>query len=108
MAVFTRRYIQRRPGWKVKKMPELKNTNNKRITTLSVLGQALKTSFRNAWPAFMGMFFATIAATLLELAPPLLLKRIIDDNLNVGILSGLPLVATLYFLAVIGSSIVGF
>ena len=89
-------------------MPDFKNTNNKRITTLSVLVQALKTSFRNAWPAFVGMLLATIAATLLELAPPLLLRRIIDDNLSIGVLSGLPLVATLYFLAVIGSSIVVF
>ena len=89
-------------------MPETKNSNTKQITILSVLGHALATSFRNAWPAFLGMFLATIAATLLELAPPLLLRRIIDSNLNVGRLSGLPLVATLYFLAVIGSSIVGF
>ena len=54
------------------------------------------------------MLLATIAATFLELAPPLLLRRIIDSNLNVGSLNGLPLVAALYFLAVIGSSIVGF
>lgn len=89
-------------------MPELRDTNKKQITTFSVLGRALATSFRTAWPAFLGMFLATIAATLLELAPPLLLRRIIDSNLNVGHLSGLPLIATLYFLAVIGSSIVGF
>jgi ATP-binding cassette, subfamily B, multidrug efflux pump len=80
----------------------------KQITTLSVLGRALATSFRNAWPAYLGMLLATIAATLLELAPPLLLRRIIDENLNIGRLSGLPLVATLYFLAVIGSSIISF
>lgn len=79
-----------------------------KVTTWRILGRALTSAFRRAWPAFVVMFLATIAAVLLELAPPLLLRRIIDDNLSVGILSGLPLVATLYFLAVIGTSIVGF
>jgi ATP-binding cassette, subfamily B, multidrug efflux pump len=90
-------------------MPERRNAQDKsRVTTWRVLGHALALSFRRAWPAFIAMFLATIAAVLLELAPPLLLRRIIDSNLSVGSLSGLPLAATLYFLAVIGSSIVGF
>ena len=86
---------------------ESSNGMNK-VTTWSILGRALGASFRKAWPAFVVMFLATIAAVLLELAPPLLLRRIIDDNLSVAVLSGLPLVAALYFLAVIGTSIVGF
>jgi ATP-binding cassette subfamily B multidrug efflux pump len=78
------------------------------VTTWRVLRQALALSFRRAWPAFLVMVLATIAAALLELAPPLLLKRIIDNNLSVGQLNGIPLIAALYFLALLGSSIVGF
>jgi ATP-binding cassette, subfamily B, multidrug efflux pump len=89
-------------------MVEADNIDKKQVTMLSVVGQALANSFRKAWPAFLGMFLATIAAVLLELAPPLLIRRIIDSNLNVGRLNGLPLVATLYFVALIGTSIVNF
>ena len=92
----------------MKRMPEIENIKSTRVTTLGVLGRALATSFRNAWPAFLGMLLATTGAALLELVPPLLLKRIIDSNLSIGQLSGISLIATLYVLALIGTSIVGF
>ena len=75
---------------------------------MKILGRALVNSFRNAWPAFLVMLIAIVAAALLELAPPLLLRRIIDDNLSIGSLNGLALAASLYFAAVIGTSIISF
>jgi len=89
-------------------MSELESTRSTRVTTLGILGRALATSFRAAWPAFLGMLLATTGAALLELVPPLLLKGIIDSNLSIGQLSGISLIAVLYVLALIGTSIVGF
>ena len=89
-------------------MPERANNDMNRVTVGRVLGQALATAFRKSWPAFLVMLLATAAATLLVLVPPLLLKRIIDENLSIGVLRGLSLVAILYVLALVGSSAVGF
>jgi len=87
---------------------EQQSTRINNVTTRGVLRHTLAMAFRRAWPAFLGMILATAAAALLELVPPLLLRRIIDENLSVGQLSGISLVAVLYFLALLGSSIVGF
>ena len=86
--------------------PENISTGN--MTTLGVLGHAFAVTFRKAWPVFLVMFLATIGATLLELAPPFLLKKIIDSYLNAGQLQGLTLMAVLYVLASVAASAVGF
>ena len=78
------------------------------VTTWSVVKRVVSVTFRKAWPLFVVMAIATAAAALLELVPPLLLRRIIDSYLNAGQLTGLTYVALLYVGALIASSAVGF
>ncbi len=78
------------------------------MNVLSVVTKTLAATFHRMWFVFLLLFIGAIAVALLELVPPLLLKRIIDSYLNVGLLDGLWLMATLYVLASVGSSIVGF
>ncbi len=78
------------------------------ITVWRVLGQAFVATFRKAWPVFIAMFAATAAATFLELAPPFLLRKIIDSYLNAGRVNGLWAPAALYILASVGGSAIGF
>lgn len=78
------------------------------VTTLGVLWRALGATFHRAWPVFIVMLLATAAAALLELVPPLLLRKIIDSYLSDGKLDGLPLLAVFYILASVAGSAMGF
>ncbi len=78
------------------------------VTTSSVLKRVAAVTLRRAWPLILALVAATIAGALLQLVPPLLLRRIIDSYLNVGQLNGLTLVAIIYVLALVVTSLVGF
>lgn len=78
------------------------------VTTGSVLKRLLAISWRKAWPLFILLGAGTLAAALLELVPPLVLRRIIDSFLSSGQLNGLSGVAIIYVLALIATSAVGF
>lgn len=78
------------------------------ITVLSIVMKALATTFRRLRFVFVVLFVGVIAVALLELVPPLLLKRIIDSHLTVGQLDGIWVVAAYYVLALLGTSIIGF
>jgi ATP-binding cassette, subfamily B, multidrug efflux pump len=78
------------------------------VTTGSVLKRLLAISWRKAWPLFILLGAGTLAAALLELVPPLVLRRIIDSYLSSGQLNGLGGVAIIYVLALIATSAVGF
>jgi ATP-binding cassette, subfamily B, multidrug efflux pump len=83
-------------------------TSKRPVTTSSVLRDLLSATLKKAWPLVLVMAVATVSAALLELVPPLLLRRIIDSHLNVGQLNGLTTVAAVYVLALIVTSAVGF
>ena len=78
------------------------------VSTSSVLKQLVAVMLRMRWPVMVALGLATIAGALLQLVPPLLLKRIIDSYLNVGRLDGLTSVAAAYVLALAATSVVGF
>jgi ATP-binding cassette subfamily B multidrug efflux pump len=80
----------------------------KAAMTLSILGKALSATFRRMWPLFILMVVTAFATMALELAPPLILKNIIDNYLDVGTLSGIWVVAAYYLAAALGTSILGF
>ena len=78
------------------------------VTSGSVLKQLLAVSWRKSWPLFILLAVGTLAAALLELVPPLLLKRIIDSYLTPGQLNGITGVAVIYVVALVATSAVGF
>lgn len=77
-------------------------------TTGSVLKRLLAVTWRKSWPIFILMGAVTLAAAILELVPPLLLKRVIDSYLASSQLNGLSGLAALYVLALVATSAVGF
>ncbi len=87
-------------------MSQNKNGNN--LTALKILGRALSDTFHKMWFMFILMFLTAVSAMLLELVPPLLLKSIIDNYLNVRELSGIWTAAAFYLAASLGTSILGF
>ncbi|MFH1639650.1 MAG: ABC transporter ATP-binding protein [Chloroflexota bacterium] len=81
---------------------------NSNVTTFSVMAKALATIFRRMWFIFVLLFMTAVGVTLLELVPPLLLKNIVDNYLNVHLASGIWTAATLYLLASLGTGSLGF
>jgi len=89
-------------------MSQNKKNELKGVTALTILGKALKSTFLRMWFVFILMVLTAFAAMSLELAPPLLLKNIIDNYLNTGVLSGIWIAAAFYLAAALGTSILGF
>ena len=88
-------------------MSQPADTSQTNLPIWRVLGQAFAATFRKARPVFIAMAAATVAATLLELAPPFLLKRIIDSYLNAGRVDGLWVPAVLDVLANAAAQLLG-
>ncbi len=86
----------------------MSRSNVPKLTAISILGKAIAAVFRRMWFAFALMFITAAGAALLELVPPLLLKRIIDSYLSVNILKGIWLVAAIYLAASLGISVLSF
>lgn len=62
-------------------------------------------------PRWFGVMFVLLlipVGSLLELAPPFLLKRVVDSHLKVGVAEGIPLLALLYVLAFVALQSVSF
>lgn len=78
------------------------------VTTLTILGRALVSTFRKMWFVFVLMVGTSLAAMTLELVPPLLLKNIVDNYLNVRQVEGIWLTGAFYLAASLGTSVLGF
>lgn len=70
--------------------------------------QALGATFWRLRGHFVLLLLTTLGATAAELAPPLLLRRIIDDHLGANLVAGLPRLALLYLAALAVSSAFSF
>jgi len=70
--------------------------------------QALGTTFRRLRGLVVLLLLTTLGATAAEVAPPLLLKRILDDHLGANLAAGLPRLALLYLAALGVSSALSF
>ena len=55
-----------------------------------------------------GIVVSVLVSAVLELAPPLIIKRIVDEHLTPGVASGLLLLGLLYFGASVAVQILGF
>jgi len=75
---------------------------------LAVVGRPLRTTFARLWPLFALLLLTTIGSMIAVLAPPLLLRQILDAHLKVGLSDGLLRLALLYLGALILSSSLGF
>lgn len=75
---------------------------------LAVVGQPLRTTFARLWPLFALLLVTTLGSMVAELAPPLLLRQILDARLKVGLADGLLRLALIYLGALILSSSLGF
>ena len=82
--------------------------SSKGIRPADIARHVLGHTWRRLWPFFLLLSLATIGAMLAELAPPLLLRRILDDHLGAGLAQGLTRVALLYVGALLLSSTLGF
>ena len=78
------------------------------MNSLQVILKTLRPIFKKLWPFFALLVLITIGVMLLELAPPILLREIVDHHLKNRVLQGIWTIATLYLAASIASSIVGF
>ena len=74
----------------------------------TVLRQALRPVVAAGRLLLLGMVGLIVAAVLLELAPPLLLRAIVDDHLKQGLTQGLWRLAWLYLAATVGARVAGF
>ena len=82
--------------------------NSKAPGTLSILGKAISAVFRRMWLAFVLMLLTAVGVALLELVPPLLLRRIVDTYLNAKTLQGIWVPAAYYLAASLGGSAFSF
>lgn len=78
------------------------------FSALTIVRRVLARSLRRLWPFFGLLALTTLGAMAAELAPPLLLRRILDQYLYVNITKGLWRVALLYVGALVFASSVGF
>jgi ATP-binding cassette subfamily B multidrug efflux pump len=90
--------------------PDLKVQPTPKAPTrpLDVVGQPLRTTFARLWPLFALLLVTTLGSMVAELAPPLLLRQILDTRLKVGLADGLIRLALVYLGALILSSSLGF
>lgn len=75
---------------------------------LSIVGRALRTTFGRMWPLFVLLLLTSAGVMAAELAPPLLLRQILDDYLKQNLTDGLLRLALLYLGALVLSSSLGF
>jgi ATP-binding cassette subfamily B multidrug efflux pump len=78
------------------------------VQPLAIVRSVLGGTLRRLWPLFLLLTVTTVGAMVAELAPPLLLRRILDDHLGAGLAQGLLRVAILYVGALLLSSTLGF
>jgi ATP-binding cassette, subfamily B, multidrug efflux pump len=78
------------------------------LRPLTLVGAALRTTFGRMWFLFVLLLVITIGAVVAELAPPLLIRQIIDTYLRQSATDGLTRLALLYLGALILSSSLGF
>lgn len=75
-------------------------------------GQLIKLSIKESWPKlwtkFTAVFIVAIVSMFFALLPPLILRRVIDNYIKLGITQGLWQAATLYLLVYLGSSFMQF
>ena len=83
-------------------------TSKTPIKPLAIVGRPLRTTFARLWPLFALLLVTTIGSMVAVLAPPLLLRQILDSRLKVGLDDGLLRLALLYLGALILSSSLGF
>lgn len=83
-------------------------TGGDRVSPWRLMRLALRRTLPKAWwtlPAVIGLALAGFA---LSMAPPLLLRQLVDEHLKAGVLPGLWALAALYLAAYLASSVVGF
>ncbi len=78
------------------------------VTAFSILMKTLSSIFGKMWYVFALLLVTAVGAMLLELVPPLLLKRIVDYYLTLNTSASIWIPAAYYMLASLGTSIVGF
>ncbi|MBN1135931.1 MAG: ABC transporter ATP-binding protein, partial [Anaerolineae bacterium] len=88
-------------------MAEKPQTNGM-VKPFSIVGRALRATFRRMWPLFGLLLLVSAGAMAAELAPPLLLRQIIDGYLKHSLTDGLLRLALFYLGALILSSSLGF
>ena len=81
---------------------------DKKPTPGRVLWLAVKPVLRRNWPALVAMGVLITMAVLIELAPPLLLKELVDEKLAKNTFEGVWTIAAFYLAAVVAARLVNF
>src|ERR1051326_5344201 len=74
-----------------------------RATVPTGVGRQLGTLTQPWWPLLGLIALVVLLAAILQLAPPLIVRSIVDDHLAVGTAQGLLLLALLYLAATAGT-----
>ncbi|MBM3189576.1 MAG: ABC transporter ATP-binding protein, partial [Chloroflexi bacterium] len=78
------------------------------VKPLAIVRDVLGGTLRRLWPLAALLALTTIGAMAAELAPPLLLRRILDEHLGAGLAQGLMRLAIFYVGALLLASTLGF
>ncbi len=81
---------------------------DKKPTAGRVLWLAVKPVLRRNWPVLVAMGTLITMAVLIELAPPLLLKQLVDEKLAKNTFQGVWTIAAFYLAAVVAARLVNF